>query len=71
MQCIKAYESLTVDAAVNGDREKGFQALLENPLLPNAMGCRAVLDDVLDVVIVLEVTRARSDYTPLKLVNMR
>ena len=49
MQNIKAYESLTVEAAVTGDREKAFQALLEHPLLPNAEGCRVVLDDLLEI----------------------
>ncbi len=49
MQNIKAYESLTVQAAVTGDREAAFQALLEHPLTPNAKGCRAVLDDLLEV----------------------
>jgi 6-phospho-beta-glucosidase len=49
MQDIKAYESLTVDAAVTGDREIAYQALLGHPLTPNAKGCRALLDDLLEV----------------------
>lgn len=48
MQQIKAYESLTVEAAVTGDRETAFQALLSHPLTPNANGCRALLDDLLE-----------------------
>ncbi|MBI2435210.1 MAG: 6-phospho-beta-glucosidase, partial [Candidatus Hydrogenedentes bacterium] len=49
MQLIKAYESLTVGAAVTGDREAAFQALLLNPLMPrSATDCRAVLEDVLE-----------------------
>lgn len=49
MQHVKAYESLTVEAAVTGDRETAFQALLLNPLTPNANGCKALLDELLEV----------------------
>ncbi len=49
MQNIKAYESLTVQAAVSGDKEIAFQALLEHPLTPDATGCRALLDDLLEI----------------------
>ena len=49
MQNIKAYESLTVKAAVMGDRETAFQALLEHPLTPYAEGCRTLLDEPLEV----------------------
>jgi 6-phospho-beta-glucosidase len=48
MQQIKAYESLTVEAAVTGNREVAYQALLSNPLMPNAHGCKALLEDVLE-----------------------
>lgn len=48
MQQIKAYETLTVEAAVTGDREMAYQALLAHPLTPNATGCRALLEDVLE-----------------------
>ena len=48
MQEIKAYESMTVQAAVTGDRETAFQALLLNPLMPNAIGCEALLEDLLE-----------------------
>ncbi len=48
MQMVKAYESLTVEAAVAGDREAAFQALLENPLTPGAAKAAAVLEDVLE-----------------------
>ncbi|HNR30614.1 MAG TPA: 6-phospho-beta-glucosidase [Candidatus Hydrogenedentes bacterium] len=48
MQLIKTYETLTVEAAVTGNREKAYQALLIHPLTPNATGCRAVLEDVLE-----------------------
>jgi 6-phospho-beta-glucosidase len=49
MQNIKAYESLTVQAAVAGDREAAFQALLEHPLTPDAEGCRRLLDELLEI----------------------
>lgn len=49
MQNVKAYETQTVEAAVTGDREVAYQALLQHPLTPNAKGCRALLDDLLDV----------------------
>lgn len=49
MQLIKAYESLTVQAAVHGDREAAFQALLLNPLTGNASKCRVLLDEVLEI----------------------
>jgi 6-phospho-beta-glucosidase len=49
MQHVKAYETMTVQAAVTGDREAAFQALLLNPLTPNASGCRKLLDDLLEV----------------------
>lgn len=49
MQLIKAYESLTVKAAVTGDRETAYHALLGHPLLPGAAGCREVLDELLEI----------------------
>ena len=49
MQLVKAYETMTVEAAVTGDREAAFQALLLNPLTPDAAGCRALLEDLLEV----------------------
>ncbi|MDZ4859025.1 MAG: 6-phospho-beta-glucosidase [Candidatus Hydrogenedentes bacterium] len=49
MQDIKAYETMTVQAAVTGDQETAFQALLGHPLTPNAIGCRKLLDDLLEV----------------------
>ncbi len=47
MQCVKAYETLTVEAAMTGDREIAFQAMLANPLMPGALGSKALLDDLL------------------------
>jgi 6-phospho-beta-glucosidase len=45
---VKAYELLTVQAAVNGDRQAALQALLANPLGPAPDRAQAVLDDMLD-----------------------
>jgi len=45
---VKAYELLTVEAAVHGDREAAYQALLVNPIGPKADKIQAVLDDMLE-----------------------
>ena len=44
---VKAYELLTVEAAVRGDRDTAYQALLAHPLGPAADQIQAVLDDLL------------------------
>ncbi len=49
MQNIKAYESLTVEAAVKGDRKAAFEAMLLHPLMPDATGCAALLDELLEI----------------------
>lgn len=45
---IKAYELLTVQAAVHGDRDAAYQALLTHPLGPSADRVQTVLDDLLE-----------------------
>jgi 6-phospho-beta-glucosidase len=45
---VKAYELLTVEAAVHGNREAAYQALLVHPLGPKADKVQAVLDDLLE-----------------------
>lgn len=45
---VKAYEMLTVEAAVHGDRNAAYQALLANPLGPAADKVEAVLNDLLE-----------------------
>jgi 6-phospho-beta-glucosidase len=45
---VKAYELLTVQAAVTGDRRAAFQALLANPLGPRGGQIQSVLDDLLE-----------------------
>jgi 6-phospho-beta-glucosidase len=44
---VKAYELLTVEAAVHGDRKAAYEALLAHPLGPSADRVQAVLDDLL------------------------
>jgi 6-phospho-beta-glucosidase len=44
---VKAYELLTVEAAVHGDRQAAYQALLAHPLGPAADRVGPVLDDLL------------------------
>jgi 6-phospho-beta-glucosidase len=46
---VKSYELLTVEAAVHGDREAAFQALLAHPLGPKADQVQAVLADMLEI----------------------
>jgi 6-phospho-beta-glucosidase len=45
---VKAYELLTVEAAVHGDRQAAYQAMLVHPLGPKADRIPAVLDDLLE-----------------------
>ncbi len=47
MQQVKMYELLTVQAAVHGDRNAAYQALLTHPLGPAVDQAEAVLDDML------------------------
>ena len=44
---VKMYEKLTVNAAVNGDRESAYLALITHPLGPDADKIEAVLEDML------------------------
>jgi 6-phospho-beta-glucosidase len=46
---IKGYELLTIDAAINGDREAAYQALLSHPLGPKADQIPEVLEDMLEI----------------------
>jgi len=48
ISAIKAYEMLTVEAAVHGDRDAAYEALLVHPLGPKADRVQAVLDDMLE-----------------------
>jgi 6-phospho-beta-glucosidase len=46
---VKAYEILTVEAAVKGDRDAAYQALLAHPLGPPADQISIVLEDLLTI----------------------
>ena len=45
---VKSFELLTVEAAVHGDRQAAYQALLAHPLGPPADKVQKVLDDLLE-----------------------
>jgi 6-phospho-beta-glucosidase len=45
---VKMYEILTVQAAVHGDKNAAYQALLAHPLGPSADKVQEVLDDILE-----------------------
>lgn len=48
-QQVKAYERLTIEAAVHGDRRSGLLALATNPLVANAQIAQPLLEEVLEV----------------------
>jgi 6-phospho-beta-glucosidase len=48
LAAVKAYELLAVEAAVHGDRNAAYQALLVHPLGPAAGEVQDVLDDLLE-----------------------
>ncbi len=48
LQQVKAYEELTIAAALTGDRGLALQALIANPLVPSARAARELLDDLLE-----------------------
>jgi len=48
LSAVKMYEILTVEAAVHGDRNTAYQALLAHPLGPPADRVQEVLDDLLE-----------------------
>jgi 6-phospho-beta-glucosidase len=45
---VKMYELLTVEAAVHGDRNAAYQAMLAHPLGPKADKVQEVLEDMLE-----------------------
>jgi 6-phospho-beta-glucosidase len=48
LRAVKAYELLTAQAAVTGDRDAALQALVVHPLGPGGDDVQAVLDDMLE-----------------------
>ncbi len=47
LQNVKAYEQLTIEAAIYGDYNKALQALTIHPLVNSASIARSILDDIL------------------------
>ncbi|PSR37174.1 MAG: 6-phospho-beta-glucosidase [Sulfobacillus thermosulfidooxidans] len=47
IQHVKAYEELTIDAAVTGSRQTALAALMNNPLVPSEEVARYILRDIL------------------------
>ena len=48
IQAVKAYESLTVQAAVEGSRRVAMQALMAHPLVPSWEVAKPLLEDLLE-----------------------
>lgn len=48
VEAVKAYEKLTVQAAVTGDRKLAVQALLAHPLVPGFTAARGLVEALLD-----------------------
>jgi 6-phospho-beta-glucosidase len=48
VQAVKAYESLTVQAAVESSRRAALQALMAHPLVPSWKVAKELLDDLLE-----------------------
>jgi 6-phospho-beta-glucosidase len=47
LQLMKAFEALTIRAAVHGDKDAALQALTMNPLVPSIGIAQQILDDIL------------------------
>ena len=45
---VKAYEILTIEAAVEGDRKKALLALMNNPLVHDIRDARGILNDMME-----------------------
>ncbi len=55
VQAVKAYEKLTVQTAIEGDRSKALAALMINPIIGDYWKCKPLLDELL---------QANRDYLP-------
>jgi 6-phospho-beta-glucosidase len=49
MHCVKAYEQLTIEAAVERDRNAALMALVTHPLCPGAAGSEKLLEELLEL----------------------
>jgi 6-phospho-beta-glucosidase len=45
---VKQYESLTIEAAVHGDRDVALQAMVHHPLMPSVTVAEQLLDEMLE-----------------------
>ena len=52
---VKAYEVLTIEAAITGDRKTALLALMNNPLVHDVKDARGILEDMI---------KAHADYLP-------
>ena len=48
VQAVKAYEKLTVSAAIKGSKEDALAALMVHPLIGDYKKAKALLDDMLE-----------------------
>lgn len=55
LQVVKAYEQLTVDAAINGNYDSALQALTIHPLVPSSNAAIKILNDII---------KENSEYLP-------
>jgi 6-phospho-beta-glucosidase len=55
LHAVKTYESLTIQAAITGDRGIALQALVHHPLVPSVTVAKALLEEMLE---------ANRDYLP-------
>ena len=49
IQQIKAFEQLTIEAAVTGNKQKALLALTTNPFVPSSKVAKLLLDEILEV----------------------
>ena len=48
MEVVKAYETLCVEACLEGSYQKALQALTLNPIVPSTHVAKAILDDYIE-----------------------
>ncbi|MEK5463573.1 6-phospho-beta-glucosidase [Paenibacillus sp. FSL R7-0210] len=48
LAAVKQYESLTIEAAVHGDRDVALQAMVHHPLMPSVTVAEQLLDEMLE-----------------------
>ncbi|TYA12209.1 6-phospho-beta-glucosidase [Paenibacillus faecis] len=48
LAAVKQYESLTIEAAVHGDRDTALQAMVHHPLVPSVTVAEQLLDEMLE-----------------------